>query len=243
MIALHTETQDAIPSPTGVLPRLLVRWFFRPANVVENLPLGMGMHRITLEGPSLRGTRWTPGDKLQIQMGQALVTRTYTPVTWDAATGRTWFIAHAHAAGPGSEWVRNAREGQACQIMGPRSSLMPCKAPGADWLLLGDETAIGLAIACKTRHGFLETGNAHATRHLCEALGLPASTYQREPNETHLETLFEDALAHAHGDSRFLLAGRARSVQWLLKALRRRGVGPTRMLTKAYWADGKVGLD
>jgi NADPH-dependent ferric siderophore reductase len=243
MIALDTGTTDATSSPPGVLPRLLVRWFFRPANVAENLPLGMGMHRITLEGEALRNTRWTPGDKIQIQMGQALVTRTYTPVNWDATAGRTWFIAHAHAAGPGSKWVRNAYEGQACQVMGPRSSLNPSKAPSADWLLLGDETAIGLAMACKTRHSFLEAGNAHETQSLCQTLGFPASTYQRQPNETHLGALFEDALAHAHGESRFLLAGRARSVQWLVKALRRHGVDPTRMLTKAYWADGKAGLD
>lgn len=244
-LSSEAETGASSQSRPGVLPRLLVRLFFREATVTNHQSLGMGMYRITLEGPALCGVQWTPGDKIQVQMGQALVTRTYTPIRWDAHAGQTEFIAHAHASGPGSEWVRLASRGQTCKVMGPRSSLSTHKAPQADWLLLGDETAIGLGLACQTRHSFLETRNATEAHDLCAALGLPATTYSSQPDDSHLPLLLQDALAHARvrPDTCFLLAGRARSVQWLLKALKGQGIASSRLNTKAYWADGKVGLD
>ena len=40
-----------------------------------------------------------------------------------------------------------------------------------------------------------------------------------------------------------VLAGRAATVQHLLRRLKLDGVTGSRIRTKAYWADGKVGLD
>lgn len=49
-------------------------------------------------------------------------------------------------------------------------------------------------------------------------------------------------LARLEPDSGVVVTGPARTVQELLQALRKPGVGSTRILTKAYWADGKAGL-
>lgn len=193
----HDEAaSSAPPAPTvGLMPRLVTRWLFRQAQVDRNEALAPGLHLIELSGPGLRGARWTAGDKLQIQVGAGLQTRTYTPWSWDAAAGRTAFLAHALAAGPGSEWVRRARPDQTVAVFGPRRSL-----------------------------------------------DLAAALVERQADEHQLQALTEAARA-AGTDRHFVLVGRARTVQFLSRALRQHGVAASRIRTKAYWADGKVGLD
>jgi NADPH-dependent ferric siderophore reductase len=41
----------------------------------------------------------------------------------------------------------------------------------------------------------------------------------------------------------FILTGKATSIQRLQRALKAQGVPRSRLLTKAYWAPGKTGLD
>ncbi|WP_298374234.1 hypothetical protein [Azospirillum sp.] len=72
---------------------------------------------------------------------------------------------------------------------------------------------------------------------------MPATVIDRQSDDGHFDRL-TGALLHAgNQDAGFVLAGRARTVQSLLRVLRRNGVTPNRILTKAYWAEGKVGLD
>ena len=68
----------------GVLRRLLMR----PATVAANERIAGAFHLITLEGPALRHAPWTPSQKAQIAMGASVLTRTYTPIDWDASAGR-----------------------------------------------------------------------------------------------------------------------------------------------------------
>lgn len=236
--ALTSSTSEA----EGLVPRLVTRWLFREARVVRNDLLVPGLHRIEMSGPALRGLQWTAGDKLQLRMGSGLQTRTYTPLNWDAEEGSTTILAHALASGPGSEWVRRTKPGQAVAVFGPRRSLTLSALQAAQSVMVGDETAIGLAAAWQPACTILEVDRAAALQPLLGSLGIHATLQPRLADDHHLERMASAALAHG-ADCSFVLVGRARTVQILRRALRDRGVASSRILTKAYWADGKAGLD
>ncbi len=227
----------------GLLPRLLTRWLFREARVTRNERLADGLHRISLQGPALCGLPWAPGDKLQIKLGPGLLTRTYTPVSWDPVKGETSFLAHALAWGPGSEWVRRVEPGQSVAVFGPRQSLDLASLDPARSLLVGDETAIGLAFAWRPQQALFEADHSRGTQALCDSLGLRATVIARQAAELHLPALIEQMLEHRGEGTQFVLAGRARTLQALQRALKAQGVSPSRIRAKAYWAEGKTGLD
>ena len=112
------------PGQPGAFSRVLLRMLMKQARVVANEPLAAGFQLITLEGPDFKGLQWVPGQKVQIAMGSAFVARTFTPIDWDAAAGRTRIVGYAHGNGPGSVWVRSARPGDECDIFGPRRRWM-----------------------------------------------------------------------------------------------------------------------
>lgn len=225
-----------------MVPRLLTRWLFRQAQVERNDIVAPGLHRIEISGPDLSGARWIVGDKLQLKTGAGLQTRTYTPLSWDAEQGRTAFLAHTLAPGPGSTWVRQVRHGQSVAAFGPRRSLDLASVDAQRGILIGDETAIGLAAAWQPSRAVLEVNDAAGMQPAIHALGVNATLVARQSEAQHLDALGEAMLAQGL-DKHFVLVGRARTLQYLLRLLRRQGVASSRILTKAYWADGKVGLD
>lgn len=227
----------------GVVSRLLTQFLFRSAVVADNRELVPGLRLLTLEGPALRGLHWRPGDKLQVKIGGGMTTRTYTPIEWDAAQGRTRLFAHALAPGPGGVWARDARPGQLVRLFGPRKSLDLSRLDARTGMLVGDETVIGLAAAWRPAHALFEVNDRNAVQGVADWLGLPATVIARQSDDGHFDRMI-DALLHAWDqDTGFVLAGRARTIQRLLRGLRENGVTPNRILTKAYWAEGKVGLD
>lgn len=239
------------PAPAAKAPgridQALRRLLMRPAAVIANEELTDRFRLITIEGPALAGVAWTPGQKLQVAMGSAFMTRTYTPIEWNPVAGRTCILGYAHGDGPGSDWVRNTRPGDACDLFGPRGSLDTSRLPGP-LAVFGDETAIGLAYAISRRHIFVsshfEVDDADAACQVAEQLGLGRiSLYPRRAGETHLAGM-EAALPGliASGAS-FVLAGKAATIQRLRHALKALAVPGDRVLTKAYWAPGKKGLD
>ena len=121
--------------------------FTKTATVTELRDIAPGFRLLTLEGQALRKAAWTPGQKVQLMLG-GWVQRTYTPLSWDAATGRTQLLAYAHGDGPGAEWTRTLAQGDTCAIFGPRGSLdlTSLERPA---LLFGDETSFGLAHALR----------------------------------------------------------------------------------------------
>lgn len=233
--------------PSGRIDQALRRLLMRPAAVVANEELSHRFRLITIEGPALAGVAWTPGQKIQIAMGSAFMTRTYTPIEWNAVAGRTCILGYAHGEGPGSAWVRDGQPGDACDIFGPRGSLDASRLPGP-LALFGDETAIGLAYALARQDRFVtshfEVDDADDACRAAEQLGLErVALYPRRPDEAHvagMEAALPPLLA---ADASFVLAGKAGTVQLLRQALKRAGVPSARVLTKAYWAPGKTGLD
>ncbi len=231
----------------GRIDQALRRLLMKPAAIVANEELSDRFRLITIEGPALAGVAWAPGQKLQVAMGSAFMTRTYTPIEWNAVAGRTCILGYAHGDGPGSAWVRDARPGDPCDLFGPRGSLDTSRLPGPI-AVFGDETAIGLAYALSRNHLFVsshfEVEDADAACQVAEQLGLGRiALYPRRPGETHLAGMEATLPALIASGASFVLAGKAATVQRLRQGLRGLGVPGERVLTKAYWAPGKKGLD
>jgi NADPH-dependent ferric siderophore reductase len=138
--------------------------------------------------------------------------------------------------------VRRARPGQPVAVFGPRLSLDLAALDARRGVLVGDETAIGLAAAWQPAHAVIEVDRAPALRPALQALGLKPALVERQAEARHDQALADAALATGP-DRHFLLVGRAHTVQALLRTLRQHGVASSHIRTKAYWADGKTGLD
>lgn len=230
----------------GRLSKALIRLLMKRATVVASERLTDRFRLITLEGAALKGVAWTPGDKVQIAMGSAFVARTYTPIEWNAAAGRMCILGYAHGDGPGGAWVRAVRPGDECDIFGPRGSLDLRRLSGP-LAIFGDETAIGLAYAATRQEPsravtcHFEVGDLESARQVAVELGLQdAALVERCPDETHVATMVAALPDLVAAGASFVLVGKAGTVQTLRRALT---LPASRLLTKAYWAPGKAGLD
>jgi NADPH-dependent ferric siderophore reductase len=249
MSAIPTDAETPPPRQPGRLGRALIRLLMKHARVVEVEKLGDDFRLITLESPEFRGVSWAPGHKMQIAMGSAFVARTFTPIDWDVAKGKTRILGYAHGSGPGSAWIRVAAVGGECDVFGPRASLDVGHAAGTR-VVLGDETSIGLAYAVSqhfpgsTLRCLFEVSSASAACEALERLKLDdADVFQRTDDDTHLEDIEDRLPALAASAGTFLLTGKAPSIQRLRRALKALGVPASRVATKAYWAPGRSGLD
>lgn len=246
MLAPDSPERPAAAKP-GRISQALLRMLMKPAAVIANEELSDRFRLITIEGPALTGVNWTPGQKLQVAMGSAFQTRTYTPIEWNPVAGRTCILGYAHGDGPGSAWVRGAQPGDACDLFGPRGSLDAGRLPGR-LAVFGDETAIGLAYALSRQDravsSHFEVEDADAACQVAEQLGLGRiALYPRRAGESHVTSMEATLPELIAGGSSFVLAGRAGMVQHLRHALKALGVPSSRVITKAYWAPGKTGLD
>jgi ferric-chelate reductase (NADPH) len=182
-------------------------------------------------------------------MNSGLSARTYTPMSWDADGGRTRILTFAHGDGPGSRWAIGLREGDTCQFFGPRRSL-DLSGLAAPVVLFGDETSFGLAAALRDGpqgahaiHVF-EGSDVAELRPVLEAIGLGQATLiERTSGETHLAAVEAEALRLAASGAHFILTGKASSIQRVGRALKAAGVVSSRIKARAYWAQGKTGLD
>ena len=230
---------------SGRFGRALIRMFMKPATITNVEGVGEGFRLMTLESPEFDDVTWSPGQKIQIALGSAFVTRTYTPIEWDPAAAKTRILAYAHGAGPGSDWVRTARSGDACHIFGPRASLDLTALPSS-LVLFGDETSFGLAVAA-IRPGLrclFETNSAEVSRPVLERAGLGAADlFARMPRDEHLDQIEQWLADNAASGASFVLTGKASSIQRFRRALKMLDVPAARIKTKAYWAPGKPGLD
>ena len=228
--------------------RSLMRMLMKQARVVAVEPVSESFRLITLESPEFKGIQWVAGQKVQIAMGSAFVARTFTPIEWDAAAGRTRILGYAHGHGPGSAWVRDVSPGDACDVFGPRASLDVGEARMP--VVIGDETSIGLACALggprrpATLPCLFEVKAAASVREVIARLHLDAAElFECKENDAHLEDIQQRLAALAATGSAFVLTGKASTIQHLRRALKDAGVASSRVLTKAYWAPGKTGLD
>ena len=245
------DSQNSAPplAPTGRVTRTLLRWFMRPARVAAVETLSPHFRLADLEGEALRNVAWTAGQKVQVSIGSGLSARTYTPMSWDANSGRTRMLTFAHGDGPGSRWASGLREGDTCQFFGPRRSL-DLSGLESPVVLFGDETSFGLGAALRDGpqgasviHVF-EASDVAESRPVLEAIGLGQATLiERIADDAHLAAAEAEVLRRAASGAHFVLTGKASSIQRVSRALKAVGVASSRVKTKAYWAQGKSGLD
>jgi NADPH-dependent ferric siderophore reductase len=233
----------------GRLSRAVARLWMKSATVTANERLADRFHLITLEGHALEDVTWRPGQKVQIAMGSAFVTRTYTPIEWNASAGRLCILGYSHGDGPGSAWVRTASPGDACNIFGPRASL-DVSGRSEALVIVGDETSIGLAYAVARQDATrlvtscFEVEDAAAAQQVAESLDLKGVTLvARRADDAHIAALGASLSDAVVAGSAFVLTGKAATIQTLRQSLRQRSVQTTRLFTKAYWTPGKTGLD
>lgn len=169
-----------------------------------------------LEGEALRNVAWTAGQKVQLAMGSGLSARTYTPMSWDADSGRTRLLTFAHGDGPGSRWASGLRAGDTCQFFGPRRSL-DLSGLQSPVVLFGDETSFGLAAALRDSpqgagaiHVF-EASDVAESRPVLEAIALGQATLiARIADDAHLAAAEAEMLRLAASGAHFVLQARHR---------------------------------
>lgn len=242
------QANDSARKAPGRLTRTLLGLFMKHATVVAIDDISDRFRLVTLEGPTLQGVEWKPGQKVQIAMGSAFSSRTYTPMGWDAIAGRTRILGYVHGDGPGSAWLSGLRAGHECDLFGPRSSLDVMRAT-APLVVAGDETSLGLAHTLASMNWdnaltcYLEVSDIPSTERILGPLGLDATLIARRENDAHFEEMETTLGTSIAAGASFILTGKAGTIQRLRKYLTRRSVPPARILTKAYWAPGKQGLD
>nr|WP_315393931.1 siderophore-interacting protein [uncultured Duganella sp.] len=242
----------ALPPPrrAGLIESTVLKLFTRPADVLDVEELGHAFRLVTLGGDALRDVDWTPGDKIQIQLG-GWMQRTYTPIEWDADTGRTRILVYLHGDTPGTRWARGLRKGDSCAVFGPRGSVR-LERPASLVILFGDETSLGLARAlanhacAPTVVSVLEVraaaDMAAAVDHL--QLHYPHRSVRLD-GDAHFPELEArmTTLLRAHPEAAVVLTGKAGSIQRMGRLLRQLDVSAGRRQSKAYWAPGKTGMD
>lgn len=240
-------TVTAKPMASGALESAMLKWFFKPAEIVTVERLSEKFRLVTLAGPAFE-TPWPISSKLQIAFG-GLSTRTFTPLAVDGA--RAQVVAYLHGDTPASRWAAALAAGDTCQVFGPRRSLdlADLKYPVA---VFGDETSFGLArtISETAPNGgvssVFEVNDIAESKAVLEMLGIDRPVLiARQHDDAHLEALAQSLLevVSQQGPQHFVLTGKASSIQKLNKALRAHGILSPQLRTKAYWAPGKTGLD
>lgn len=254
MTSTFEPRTDAAPQP-GRIARTLQSWFMRPARVAAVETLSPHFRLITLEGAALKDVAWTIGQKLQVAMGTGMTARTYTPIFWDAAAGRTQLLAYLHDrdagpdATPGSRWAAGLTVGAEYRVFGPRRSL-DLSDPGSGWpvVVFGDETSFALAASLGPRSDesahLFEVSDVAEARLVLARMGLDrARVIGRQAGDAHLAAAEAELIRLAARGARFALTGKAGSIQRISRALKAIGVPAARIRAKAYWAPGKTGLD
>jgi NADPH-dependent ferric siderophore reductase len=240
MATLQTRIRDTVG-----------RWLGKELTVDEVRDLGPHFRRLRVRAPWLQTARVAAGDKLQIMILDA-GPRTYSPFAHDTSAGTLELLAFVHADTATGAWVRGLQAGTTFHALGPRGSLALADLAGPV-VLFGDETSFAVATALQKERGSsaglsftFESSAPGEARAVLGELGLSgAELIERQPGRAHLPTIessIRAALAR-QPDARLVLTGHAQTIQALRAGLRAQPPAYAGQKVKAYWADGKRGLD
>jgi ferric-chelate reductase (NADPH) len=227
------------------------QWFGKSLKVDEIRDLSPHFRRLRVSGPWLQSTSVSPGDKLQIMIAEC-GPRTYSPFAHDAAAGTLEILAYVHGDTPTAAWVRGLTQGASFYAVGPRGSL-PLASLSGPVVLLGDETSFGVAASLVSARGasdgvsfVFECSASDEARSVLADLGLSGHTLvQRQSGHSHLPAIEREvraALAR-QSNAQLVLTGHAQTIQAVRAALKAQPPAYAGQKVKAYWADGKRGLD
>ncbi|WP_327000187.1 siderophore-interacting protein [Dactylosporangium sp. NBC_01737] len=203
--------------------------------------------RVGLSAEAFRKATWVPGAKLQLRPRRGSMSlRTYTPVSWDAAEGVTELIAYTHGDGPAAQWFGQVAHGQPSEVMGPRRSIDLREATGPV-LFVGDESSVALACALRTvtgdaSHVFEARDPAGLTDVLAQ-LGITERVAVVAKAADRAEVLGRARDAAAEAPYTLVVTGDAATVHAVRRDTRGWQRKPRQVKGKAYWAEGRAGLD
>lgn len=247
------------PSPeTNRLDRRALKPIFKlaeramtyPARITKVVALGPDLARVTLHASQLCEAEWQPGDKLDVEVAQ-LSYRAYTPCLIDPHMGLAEILVFDHGQSAGSRRLCAARAGETVRIRGPKTST-PLSGQAGAVSFFGDETSIGLLVAHKYQDpcfvgagAWIEASSAQSIGAVLNQLDLAKATLlQRAPSASHLERAADQIFRGMTDDPcrSVVLTGQASSIQSVRKHLLARGIHKSRIITHAFWAEGKVAL-
>lgn len=226
-----------------MLGALAGRFLLRMSHVTRRETFGRFV-RVDLAGDSLRDAGFRAGDKVQAFLPEGGM-RTYSPLHWSG--GSTSLLVFQHGAGPGSAWAGSLVEGTEVGFFGPRRSIdvSPVEGP---LVVFGDETSVAVAVALSRARptravtAVLEVGDMGEVRAALDGVGalLDVHLVRRHPDGAHLGDTTQRLRAALGTGGYGVFTGRAASIQAVKRGLA--GVEFSSK-TKAYWAEGKRGLD
>jgi NADPH-dependent ferric siderophore reductase len=203
--------------------------------------------RVDLSAEKFRTATWVPGAKLQFRPRRGSMSlRTYTPVSWDTNRGVTELIAFTHGDGPGAQWLRRVTIGDTCEVFGPRRSL-DLRDPASPIVFIGDESSVALACALQTvtsdvSHVFEARDPATLTGVLA-GLGITERVAVVAKTPDRIELLRRASEGAAGASCTLVVTGDAATVHAVRRDSRGWPRKPGQVKGKAYWAEGRTGLD
>ena len=245
---------DAARVEPGLIESALLKLMASEIRVAAVHALSPRFRLVSLRGEALRRAPHVPGDKVQVRVA-GMAFRTFTPFRLGEDDDTIDVLGFVRDASPAGDWLGEVAPGDRCHVLGPRRS-MNLAAIDRSTVFVGDETSLGLALAlCDTPLGGLDThfifevADAVEVRGVLEAMGRGmlhhASLVQRRPGGTHLAEVDAALARYAGADSyrQYVLSGQSLTIQRLQRVLKSSGARPSQILSKAYWAPGKIALD
>ncbi|MEM7151903.1 MAG: siderophore-interacting protein [Myxococcota bacterium] len=203
--------------------------------------LSPGIRCIRLFGPAVETLRWAPGDKVKIHVGSGVM-RSYTPARINRDENFLDVVVHLHGGGPASQWASHLQRGDEVLFAGPAPSMPRRHDDQTPWaLFLGDETALGLAVAmvqsCSPGTqvlGAIELAQRDAPA--VDALDLPLHPLPRDGEHGNALAQWLENTWLPPDPGIVWLSGEANAVLRLRTALLERGVTREQLCIKPYWS-------
>jgi NADPH-dependent ferric siderophore reductase len=206
---------------------------------------------LRVSGTGLQNASVSPGDKLQIMVLEA-GPRTYSPFAHDPGAGSVELLMYVHGDTAASSWIRSVTPGVRFRAFGPRGSLALSSLAGPV-VLFGDETSFGVGASLVRARGVsdglsfvFECSQPDEARSVLSELGISGfELVARRSDRSHaaaIDAAVRAALTRQPG-SHLVLTGHAQMIQSLRASLKASPVAHAGQKVKAYWADGKRGLD
>jgi NADPH-dependent ferric siderophore reductase len=235
----HKKNKDE--APNGRKKKML------PAQIDAAEWVGERFRLIDILAKGCRGVKWWPGAKLKIDIGDSM-TRTYTPITIKAKSGRVRILAYLHGRSPASRWVSALARGDTIYTSTPRSSL-DLNELSSSVVFFGDETSFGTAKTLQSHLGshylayyVFEVKQPQQAEAAVKRLELSnVALVQTLESRSHLDEIghkLQKALTDL-SIQRLVLTGNGRSIQ-AVRATFQTNTSKIEYLIKAYWTPEKT---